>query len=104
VDTPARFLASLARLSRHAEEAGRDPDELDLAYSVGWYDDPRASMKPEGDRPSFRGTPEQVASDVRAFADLGVRHLMVGFQRPTVEETVERMHRFAEEVIPLAAG
>ena len=104
VDTPERFSDALTRLRGYAEEVGRDPAEIGIAYSVGWYDDPGASMRPAGDRPCFTGTPEQVAGDIGAFQELGVRHLMIGFQRPTLDEPVDRMHRFVEDVMPLVAS
>jgi len=61
-------------------------------------------MRPAGGRPCFTGTPEQVAGDIRAFEELGVRHLVLGFQRPTLDETVDRMNEFVEEVIPLVGS
>ena len=101
VGTPDQLSASLDRLRRYAEDAGRDPGAIDLAYSAAWYDDPQARMTPPGERLYFSGTPEQVAGDIRAFERLGVRHLMLGFQRDTLEETLERMERFMSDVRPL---
>jgi probable F420-dependent oxidoreductase len=102
VGTARQLSASLTRLRRYTEEAGRDPAEIDVAYSAGWYDDPKARMVPGGDSRTFAGTPEQVAGDIRAFERMGVRHLMLGFQRDTVAETLERMERFVAEIVPLA--
>ena len=94
-------MESLARIRRYAKDVGRDPSEIDVAYSAAWFDDPAANMRPTGERPYFTGPPEQVAADIRAFEQMGVRHLMVGFQRPTLPETTERMERFMVEVAPL---
>ena len=101
VGTPEQLLESLARIRRYAKDVGRDPSEIDVAYSAAWFDDPAANMRPTGERPYFTGPPEQVAADIRAFEQMGVRHLMVGFQRPTLPETTERMERFMAEVAPL---
>ena len=101
VGTPDQLSTSLDRLRRYAEDAGRDPAAIDLAYSAAWYDDPQARMTPRGERPYFSGTPEQVAGDIRAFERLGVRHLMLGFQRETLDEALERMERFMSDVRPL---
>ena len=101
VGTPEQLLESLARIRRYTKDVGRDPSEIDVAYSAAWFDDPAANMRPTGERPYFTGPPEQVAADIRAFEQMGVRHLMVGFQRPTLPETTERMERFMAEVAPL---
>ena len=102
VGTAGQLSASLTRLRRYAEEAGRDPAEIDVAYSASWSDDPQARMLPGGDSRTFTGTPEQVVGDIRAFEQLGIRHLMLGFRGDTVAETLESMERFVAEIVPLA--
>ena len=101
VGTPTQLSDAIARLRGYAEDAGRDPSEIDIAYSAAWHDDPEAQMRPAGERPWLTGSAEQVAADIRAFEELGVNHLMMGFQGATVGETLERMERFVEEVAPL---
>ena len=101
VGTPEQLSNSVDRLRRYAQDAGRDPAEIDIAYSAGWYDYPTARMHPSGERPTFTGSAEQIAGDIRVFERLGVRHLMLGFQRDTLAETLERMERFVGEVMPL---
>ena len=49
-------------------------------------------------------TPEQVAGDIRVFESLGVRQMVLGLQADTLDQTVERMERFAKEVMPLVGG
>lgn len=99
--TPEQLSAAMARVRQFAEAAGRDPAEIDFAYSAGWYDDREAEIVADGSRRVFTGTPEQVAGDIRLFGELGVRHITFGFQGRDVEETLERMERFATEVKPL---
>jgi pantoate kinase len=48
-----------------------------------------------------RGSAEEVASEVRKFADLGVEHLALFFDAPTLAGFVEGAERFATEVAPL---
>lgn len=91
----------VARLRRYAENAGRNPDEIDLAYSAGWYNDQQAQTLDDGQRRIFTGGPEQIAADISAFQQRGVRHLMLGMQAPTLEESFERLERFASQVKPL---
>jgi probable F420-dependent oxidoreductase len=101
VGTPARFADLAATVKRHAREAGRDPASLDFAYSVNWYDDRQAVTLPDGQRRPMTGTPQQIADDVKRYADVGVRHMMVNLQGDTLDQTLERMERFAQRIMPL---
>jgi alkanesulfonate monooxygenase SsuD/methylene tetrahydromethanopterin reductase-like flavin-dependent oxidoreductase (luciferase family) len=104
VGTPAAYQASVTRLQGFAEEAGRDLSTLGLAYSASWLNDREAQRLPNGDRQLLTGTPEQIAGDIKAFADIGVRHFMFNFQSDTLEETLARMERFATRVRPRVEG
>ena len=104
VGTPAQLEHSLGQVRRHAEEAGRDPSAIEVAYSSHWYNDRQAEVGPDGGRRIFTGSPEQIAEDVHIFEDLGVSYLMLNLQAPTLEESVERMERFATEVKPKIQG
>jgi hypothetical protein len=55
-----------------------------------------------GDPYALRGSPEEMAAEVRAFADLGVTHLALHFTTTDPAELVARAERFADEVAPLA--
>ena len=101
LDTLERLAVHVSRLHRHAEEAGRDPAEIDIAYGARSYNDAEAELTAEGQRRPFTGTPEEIAADIRAFEELGVSHLILGFQGRTLEERYERMERFATCVRPL---
>ena len=41
-----------------ARDAGRDPDEIDLAYHSAWYDDQAERTLPDGTRRMFTGAPD----------------------------------------------
>jgi probable F420-dependent oxidoreductase len=101
VATAEQFSEAVARLGRYAEEAGRDPSEIDLAYSGGWDDGPGTRDRPEDERRLFTGSPEQVAGDIHTFAEIGVSHMRVGFSGGSLSETLESMDRFASDVAPL---
>jgi probable F420-dependent oxidoreductase len=65
-----------------------------------------ARVRVEFDRPAessyaMRGTPEEIAAEVRAFAALGVEHLALSFQTTDADEIVRRAERFGREVVPL---
>jgi probable F420-dependent oxidoreductase len=103
VGTPAQFAEYVVRVKRYATEAGRDPSSLDFAYSANWYNDQQAQMLPDGQRRPLTGTPQQIADDIKRYEELGVRHMMVNVQGETQAQTLERMQRFADRIMPLAA-
>ena len=102
VGTLEQYAEYQARVRAHAESAGRDPDALDFAYSVNWYDDTREQTV-DGERRILTGSPERIAGDVRALEYIGVNHLMLNFQGPTLEATFDLLDSFAERVRPLTA-
>jgi probable F420-dependent oxidoreductase len=103
VGTPARFADFAASVKQHAQEAGRNPSSLDFAYSVNWYNDQQAMTLPDGQRRPLTGTPTQIADDIKGYADVGVRHMMVNLQGDTLEQTLARMQQFADRIMPLTA-
>ena len=50
---------------------------------------------------AIRGTPEEMAAEVRAFESLGVSHLAVWFDATEPGEVSALAERFAQEVAPL---
>jgi probable F420-dependent oxidoreductase len=50
---------------------------------------------------AIRGTPEEMAAEVRAFAALGVSHLAPWFEATDPERLVADVERFARDVVPL---
>ena len=103
VGTPAEFADYAAKVKRHAQDAGRDASALDFAYSANWLNDQQAMTLPDGQRRSLTGTPQQIADDIKRYEELGVRHMMVNLQGETPAQTLERMQRFADRIMPLTA-
>jgi probable F420-dependent oxidoreductase len=116
--TPASIAGAWSRIRGYAEQAGRDPDQLDLVAQVPlciagsheeatrlageyvgeYFDVPAWSeATPES---AVRGTPEQCAEQIAAYLDAGVRHLVFC---PYNYET-EQVQRLAAEVLPLVTG
>jgi len=102
LDTPERLGKAVAELKRVAEAAGRDPASIDVAYIVLWPVAWSAQTTEAGARRLFTGRSEDMAQDAAALARVGVRHVALTFQTASIPETLERMQRFAEEVMPLA--
>jgi probable F420-dependent oxidoreductase len=101
VATPGQFADYAAKVKRYAQDAGRDPSSLGFAYSANWFNDQQASALPDGQRRPLTGTPQQIADDIKHYEDLGVRHMMVNLQGETQAQTLERMQRFADRIMPL---
>ena len=101
LDTPARLAAGIAELHRIAAGAKRDPAGIDIAFLAISPVDWTAKTTPDGERRLFTGPSETMAEDAEALRRAGVRHVCLTFQTSTLAETLERMQRFAEEVMPL---
>ena len=99
LNTPALMQAGIGRLHRAAEQAGRDPASIDIAYV--WFMPPSwtAIKEPEGERQMFTGSADDMLADAAAFAAIGVKHLIVYAQQPTIQATLDVQQRFAEDVV-----
>ncbi len=118
LDSLERYRDAVARLHRYAAACDRDPAGITLAYCAlrwsgsGYGADARPGPEAaatdgaagDGGRRLLTGAPEQVAGDIDALEDLGVRHLVLNFRSAEPAQTLERMERFAREVRALVAG
>ena len=88
---------------KYAELAGRDPMDVELSYSAGWYSDTGQELLSDGQRLLLTGSPVQVASDIEDLRQLGVRHLMIGIAGSSANEIISGIERFATKVRPLVS-
>ena len=97
LDTLERYQEALGRLRGYAEDNDRDLADLDLGYAaLRWGDDAGPGL--------LRGSAREIADDIAGLADAGVRHLVLAFERATLDKTLERLEGFANEVIPLVGA
>ena len=113
--TAKSIAGALGRIRGYAEEAGRDPDQLNVvaevplcigssyeeasrlsAQYVGEYFDVPAWSEATAES-AVRGTPEQCAGQIAAYLDAGVKELV--FCPYNYE--IEQVRRLAAEVLPL---
>ena len=80
------------RIRKLAEEAGRDPDEIEMAYNVGVRVDERAEQRAG----MVAGRPERVIAQLRALIDEGVTFLQLW----AAGDQAEQRERLAGEVLP----
>jgi probable F420-dependent oxidoreductase len=99
MNTPALLKGGIERLHRAAEKVGRDPGSIDIAYV--WFMPPAwtAKVDGEGRRQMFTGGADEMLEDAAAFAAVGVRHLIIYAQQPTIAATLDVQQRFAEDVV-----
>ena len=58
----------------------------------------------DGTRRSFSGGADEIAGDIRSFAAIGVHELIFDFRGESLAVSIERLQRFAAEVMPLAGS
>ena len=92
----------LDTLKRLTEAEGRDFSALTISYKAPLYD--TGIPSPDGSRRPFSGEPQEIASDIRTFAVIGVHELIFDCRGQSIAESIERLQWFAAEVIPLATG
>jgi probable F420-dependent oxidoreductase len=102
LDTAPRVAEGIRRLHQVAEQNGRDSGSIGLAYYAGWFDETRSLQTDDGKRQLLSGTPAEIAEDIDALAELGVRDLVLNLQRDTLERSLASMQYFVEEILPLA--
>ena len=94
---PEELAGKIPRLRKLTVEAGRAEDAVALTFSTGVVFNDAAGSS----RAWMQGNPDQIASDLRQYQDLGVSNFIVNFQGGTVPELQENMERFSREVITL---
>ena len=52
-----------------------------------------------GRRRRFSGVPEQILQDVHAYAQVGVSHIILDIRSADLDQSLERMAWFAQEVM-----
>ena len=94
---PDELTQNLAYLRRHAQRAGRDPNQIQVAMKAPLYDH---ANDPTAPRRRFAGPPEAVQQDIQTYANAGVTHLIFDFRSPNPQETEEKMSQFAQQIMP----
>ncbi|NCF29864.1 MAG: TIGR03619 family F420-dependent LLM class oxidoreductase [Gammaproteobacteria bacterium] len=101
LDTVARFADGCANMRNLAEKNNRDPDSIGLAFFANWYDETKTMSTPDGQRHLLTGSAEEIAEDINGLSALGVRDLILNFQRDTLEQSLNSMQHFTETIQPL---
>ena len=103
---PEQLAAGIDRLATYARRAGRDPAEIDVVYRTHYYelqkDGAAPAFTPSEQRRPFTGSADLIAADIRKYQEMGVSHLMLGFDRlsPNLDDMLRTMEDMATEVWP----
>lgn len=99
LDTVERFEHGIARLHEQCARFDRDPATVGLAYWASWYKEGQTLTTDDGKRQLFTGSDAQVAEDIAAFRELGVKDLLFSFIRGSLPASLDAMARFKSEVL-----
>ncbi len=101
LDSVARLRRGIGELHGLCQQIGRDPASIDIAYLAGWPVNWDAQKGPDGERRMMTGSAADMAADLDALGRIGVNHMTLTFQTLDLNETLDRMRRFAADVMPL---
>ena len=102
IDSPERYANALANVRKKTEIEGRSAKKLDTALYASWYQLGEPILDSDGKRKPFTGKANQIAADAAAYAAAGLNHLIIGFESDDLRVWLDRIEKFAREVIPLA--
>jgi probable F420-dependent oxidoreductase len=91
---PAELAQKMGDYRQQCERFGRQPGLVVYRHMPG------GRARPGGDRPPLTGTPDEMASDVRAYAEAGVDELMLSLPARSQKELLDRLRAFMREVAP----
>ena len=100
-NTAPRYAEGVSMVRAFAEEAARDPDEIEFALVCELYYEREARMWQDGSRIPFTGRAHKIAGDVMRYREAGLGTLVIDFLALNLEDTFARMEFFAAEVMPL---
>jgi probable F420-dependent oxidoreductase len=97
--TPPELSGMIDELRRMTESEGRDPSSLTISFKAPIYDAERPAGGSAADRRPFTGSAGRVMEDIAVYAKLGVRELIFDFRSESLPQSLDRMERFAAEIM-----
>ncbi|MBV8577120.1 MAG: LLM class flavin-dependent oxidoreductase, partial [Acetobacteraceae bacterium] len=99
LDTLTRLRAGMELVLEMAQGAGRDSGDFGFSYRVQQFGEKIPDKADNGERRLFSGSAANLASDLRAFRDLGVAQVDFSFGAGSTDETLARMRQFQDGVV-----
>jgi Luciferase-like monooxygenase len=100
LDTAPAFAKALADVRSHAEQAGRDPADIDIAVFAPGASLGKALQHRDGRRAAFTGSAQEIIADALGFKAAGARHLVVNFEGDDLGQALDRVEGFARDIMP----
>lgn len=100
LDSVDLYKAGRDKLHARAEDAGRDPASIALAYNAPFHSRREAEGR-DGGRMIMTGSAADRAADISALKALGVTTFIVNTLAAELPATLDRMREFQSEVVPL---
>ena len=97
---PDELKNKIQLLASLTEKAGRVPASIKTCFSTDLGFDYGVDSS---ERRTLSGSPEQIAQDIRRYAEVGVGYFLFSYRSGSVTEVLESMEQFATEVRPLVA-
>ena len=94
---PEQFKQSCQELRRLTELEGRRYEDLTICFKAPLYDKDTSTVSGTDRRP-FSGSTSQIVDDIGTYDELGMHELIVDFRSDTLNETLERMVQFREDI------
>jgi probable F420-dependent oxidoreductase len=94
---PIELAHKYAELNKYLNLYNKPQDSVELCFSSTVT----LSNDPEARHSMMCGIPEQVASDIRSYQDVGVRNFIFSFNGTNITQLHENIQRFSEEVLSL---
>ena len=98
LDTLATYDAALAKLRAAADQAGRDPATIGLAYSAMVHSE-REQTNQAGERVLMTGSAAARQDDVAALVERGLSTMIVNVASGTIEKALAKQEAFAADVM-----
>ena len=99
LDTLTRLRAGMELVLEIVQAAGREPSDFGFAYRVQQFGETIPDKADNGERRLFSGSAADLASDLRAFRNLGVTQVDFSFGAGSTDETLVRMRHFQDGVV-----
>ena len=100
MDKVETYRARVEKLHGLANDTGRDPASIGLAYNCAFHTE-QAEKHQDGGRLIFTGTAEQRAGDIRDFAEIGTTSMIINLTALDLNAMLDRMEDFATNVASL---
>jgi probable F420-dependent oxidoreductase len=98
-DTPDLYAEGLKHVRAAAEQAGRDPSKVAAAILAIHCRIGEPAKGRDGGRLAFTGSAQAIVDDIGAYRDKGLEHVIIGGDGSDQAGTIERLERFASEVM-----